>query len=56
MTASDTPPDGRITTERDGHVFMIGIDRPKKLNGFSPKMLTVPLSISAKSVGAKYRL
>ena len=44
MTAAkptaDAPPDGRITTERDGHVFMIGIDRPRKLNGFSPKMLT----------------
>ncbi|HWB46997.1 MAG TPA: crotonase/enoyl-CoA hydratase family protein [Hyphomicrobiaceae bacterium] len=43
MTASDTtqaPADGRITHGRDGRVFLIGIDRPKKLNGFSPKMLT----------------
>ena len=40
MTAPDAPSDGRITTERNGHVFLIGIDRPKKLNGFSPKMLT----------------
>jgi enoyl-CoA hydratase/carnithine racemase len=40
MTASDTPADGRITTERQDHVFLIGIDRPKKLNGFSPRMLT----------------
>ena len=39
MTASETPLDGRITTERLEHVFAIGIDRPKKLNGFSPKML-----------------
>ena len=40
MTGTDmTPPDGRITRERLGHVFAIGIDRPKKLNGFSPKML-----------------
>ncbi len=40
MTAADTPADGRITSELQGHVFLIGIDRPKKLNGFSPKMLT----------------
>jgi len=40
MTSTDTsPPDGRITSERAGRVLAIGIDRPKKLNGFSPKML-----------------
>ena len=40
MTSADAPPaDGRITTQRLGRVFTIGIDRPKKLNGFSPKML-----------------
>jgi enoyl-CoA hydratase len=40
MTAADhPPPDGRITTERQDRIFAIGIDRPKKLNGFSPKML-----------------
>ncbi len=39
MTATETPADGRIVTAREGHVFLIGIDRPKKLNGFSPKML-----------------
>ncbi len=38
-SASDTPADGRITTERHDRVFAIGIDRPAKLNGFSPKML-----------------
>ncbi len=37
--ANDPPPDGRITTERLDRIFAIGIDRPKKLNGFSPKML-----------------
>ena len=37
--ATDTPADGRITTERLDRVFAIGIDRPRKLNGFSPKML-----------------
>jgi enoyl-CoA hydratase/carnithine racemase len=40
MTAADAPADGRITTELIDHVFTIGIDRAKKLNGFSPKMLT----------------
>ena len=30
--------EGRITTQLDGDVFAIGIDRPKKLNGFSLKM------------------
>jgi len=40
VTGTDTtPPDGRITTERQGRIFTIGIDRAKKLNGFSPKML-----------------
>ena len=40
MTAANDPPaDGRITTERLDRIFAIGIDRPKKLNGFSPKML-----------------
>ena len=40
MTSTDTsPPDGRITSERLGRVLAIGIDRAKKLNGFSPKML-----------------
>ena len=40
MTPTDTLADGRITAERRGRIFLIGIDRPKKLNGFSPKMLT----------------
>ena len=39
-TTDHTPADGRITTERIDRVFAIGIDRPKKLNGFSLKMLT----------------
>ena len=39
MTPSTDPGDGRISTElRDG-VFRIGIDRPAKLNGFTPQML-----------------
>ena len=38
-TTTEPPADGRITTERLDRIFAIGIDRPKKLNGFSPKML-----------------
>jgi enoyl-CoA hydratase/carnithine racemase len=30
---------GRIVTREDGHVLLIGIDRPKKYNGFTNKML-----------------
>ncbi|MGI9387270.1 MAG: crotonase/enoyl-CoA hydratase family protein [Methyloligellaceae bacterium] len=30
---------GRIVTERSGRIFLIGIDRPQKYNGFTPKML-----------------
>ncbi|MFN4309663.1 MAG: crotonase/enoyl-CoA hydratase family protein [Ferrovibrio sp.] len=32
-------PDGEILTRRDGVVFVIGLNRPAKLNGFTPKML-----------------
>lgn len=31
--------EGRIGTELKGGVFLIGIDRPAKLNGFTPQML-----------------
>ena len=31
--------DGRITYATDGHVRLIGLDRPAKYNGFTPKML-----------------
>ncbi len=34
----ETPAEGRIATGRDGDIFLIGFDRPKKLNGFSLKM------------------
>jgi enoyl-CoA hydratase/carnithine racemase len=33
------PEEGRITVERRGHVLLIGLDRPKKLNGLTPEML-----------------
>lgn len=38
MAADEPPAEGRVTTRRDGNLFLIGIDRPKKLNGFSLKM------------------
>ncbi len=47
MTADETPippsPDvdseiGRITRSFSENIFYIGIDRPKKLNGFTPEM------------------
>ncbi len=38
MSAETTPAEGRITTGHDGDVFLIGIDRPRKLNGFSLAM------------------
>lgn len=31
-------PDGGITTQQRDHVFLIGINRPEKYNGFTPKM------------------
>jgi len=37
MTQSDS--DGRITVERRDHLHLIGLDRPKKMNAFTPKML-----------------
>jgi enoyl-CoA hydratase/carnithine racemase len=40
MTSTDPGSlDGRIGTERQDGIFAIGIDRERKLNGFSPKML-----------------
>ncbi len=35
-TAQD---EGQITTEAKGNVFLIGLDRPSKLIGFTPAML-----------------
>jgi len=32
------PPEGRIRVEQRGALFLIGIDRPAKLNGFTPQM------------------
>ena len=35
---SERDPEGQITTERRGPLFLIGIDRPEKRNGLTPKM------------------
>lgn len=34
-----SPEMARITTEKQGRLFLIGIDRPAKYNGFTPKMV-----------------
>jgi enoyl-CoA hydratase/carnithine racemase len=34
-----TPPEGQITSETRGHVFVMGIDRAHKRNAFGPEML-----------------
>jgi enoyl-CoA hydratase len=31
-------PDGQVTTEQRGHLYLMGLDRPEKLNGLTPKM------------------
>ncbi|MBX3589190.1 MAG: crotonase/enoyl-CoA hydratase family protein [Ramlibacter sp.] len=36
--STDTPPEGTITTEQRGALLLIGINRPAKLNGFTPRM------------------
>lgn len=38
MSNSERDPDGRIKLEQRGHLLLIGIDRPEKRNGFTPKM------------------
>ena len=37
-TAAETPPEGRIVCEQRGATLLIGIDRPAKRNGFTPRM------------------
>lgn len=39
MIEQADPTEGRITTELQDGLFLIGIDRPAKLNGFTPAML-----------------
>lgn len=35
---AERDPDGQIKVEQRGHLLLIGIDRPEKRNGFTPKM------------------
>lgn len=39
MSAAPHHDDGEIITRREGDIFVIGINRPAKFNGFTPKML-----------------
>ncbi len=39
MSGHDDNAEGRVTTSRAAHLLEITIDRPAKLNGFTPKML-----------------
>ncbi|MDP2341939.1 MAG: crotonase/enoyl-CoA hydratase family protein [Deltaproteobacteria bacterium] len=36
---SDSPVEGRVTTEQRGHLLLMGIDRAAKRNAFGPEML-----------------
>lgn len=38
MSEAERDPDGRIKLEQRGSLLLIGIDRPEKRNGFTPKM------------------
>ncbi|MBC8364153.1 MAG: crotonase/enoyl-CoA hydratase family protein [Actinobacteria bacterium] len=38
MNQNPDPDEGRITTEDRGRILLMGIDRPAKLNGFTPEM------------------
>ena len=38
MDTATAPPEGNITTERRGALLLIGIHRPAKRNGFTPRM------------------
>ncbi len=35
---SERDPDGQVKVEQRGHLLLIGIDRPEKRNGFTPKI------------------
>ena len=36
--AENDPVDGGVTTEVRGHILLIGLDRPAKMNGYTPQM------------------
>ncbi len=37
---SERHPDGQVTTETRGHLYLMGLDRAEKYNGLTPKMFT----------------
>lgn len=39
MTATETPPDQHLLTERDGHVLIVTLNRPERRNALSPSMM-----------------
>jgi enoyl-CoA hydratase len=47
--------DKRITTEARGHVFLIGLSRPAKLNAFDPQMLEELATAYAELENGPYR-
>jgi enoyl-CoA hydratase/carnithine racemase len=53
--------EGNVNLEVRGRILLIGIDRPKKLNAFSPKMLSalgeayVRLDVNRRSNLTPYR-
>ena len=36
---SERHPDGQTTVEQRGHILLMGLDRPEKRNGLTPKMV-----------------
>ncbi|MDP6707564.1 MAG: hypothetical protein QF893_14560, partial [Alphaproteobacteria bacterium] len=50
----DDNAEGRVTTERDGRLLQITIDRPRKLNGFTPKMAR-ELALNPRKLGDRVR-
>ena len=37
---SERHPDGGISRERRGSIYLIGLDRPEKYNGLTPRMMS----------------
>ena len=37
---SERHPDGGISREKRGSIYLIGLDRPEKYNGLTPRMMT----------------
>ena len=41
MSDDGVSPDGGVTTEVRGRILLMGIDRPAKMNGFTPRMMAM---------------